>query len=121
MRQHQNLIGMGITGCGETGLANTRFLIHAIDHGYRGRYVLFANLVGELYHTITNHSETKVLKKYLALDCFFMNEIGYFEVEPVQVGLFFTLSARRTRPSPRSSSPPTWALPDGAASSRTIT
>ena len=94
MRQHQNLIGMGITGCGKTGLA-TRFLIHAIDHGYRGRYVLFADLVGELYHAVADHSETKVLKKYLALDCLLIDEMGYLEVEPVQVGLFFTLMHQR--------------------------
>ena len=39
--QHQNLIWLGVTGCGKTGLA-TSFLVHAIDQGYRGRYVLFA-------------------------------------------------------------------------------
>ena len=94
MRQHQNLIWMGITGCGKTGLA-TSFLIHAIDHGYRGRYVLFADLVGELYHAVADHSETKVLKKYLAFDCLLIDEMGYIEVEPVQVGLFFTLMHQR--------------------------
>ena len=67
MQHHQNLIWLGISGCGKTGLA-TSFLIHAIDQGYRGRYVLFANLVNELYAAVADHSENRVLKKYLAFD-----------------------------------------------------
>ncbi len=94
MREHQNVIWLGITGCGKTGLA-TSFLIHAIDHGWPGRYVLFADLVGEFYHAVADHSETKVLKKYLAFDPLLIDEMGYVEVEPVQVGLFFTLMHQR--------------------------
>ena len=94
MREHQNVIWLGITGCGKTGLA-TSFLIHAINHGWRGRYVLFADLVGEFYAAVADHSETKVLKKYLAFDPLHIDEMGYVEVEPVQVGLFFTLMHQR--------------------------
>lgn len=68
MLNHQNILWMGVTGCGKTGLA-TSFLLHAIDQGYRGRYVLFADLIGELYAAVADHSETKVLKKYIAFDC----------------------------------------------------
>jgi DNA replication protein DnaC len=99
MRNHQNLIWLGVTGCGKTGLA-TSFLIHAIDQGYRGRYVLFADLIGELYAAVADHSETKVLRKYLAFDCLLIDEMGYAEVEPVQVGLFFTLMHQRHKQKP---------------------
>ena len=94
MRQSQNLIWLGITGCGKTGLA-TSFLIQAINQGYRGRYVLFADLIGELYAAVADHSEARVLKKYLAFDILLVDELGYVEVEPVQVGLFFTLLHER--------------------------
>ena len=47
MNQSQNLLWLGATGCGKTGLA-TSFLIHAIDQGHSGRYVLFADLIAEL-------------------------------------------------------------------------
>ena len=94
MRTHQNLIWMGVTGCGKTGLA-TSFLIHAIDQGYRGRYVLFADLIGELYAAVADHSENKVLRKYLAFDCLVVDEMGYLQLESVQVGLFFTLMHQR--------------------------
>jgi len=99
MHDSQNLIWLGTTGCGKTGLA-TSFLIHAINHGYSGRYVLFAELVGELYQSVADHSEAKVLKKYLAWDCLLIDEIGYVEVEPVQTGLFFTLMHKRHKNKP---------------------
>jgi DNA replication protein DnaC len=99
MRQSQNLIWLGITGCGKTGLA-TSFLIHAINQGYSGRSVLFADLIGELYAAVADHSENQVLKKYLAFDCLLIDEMGYIEVEPVQVGLFFTLMHQRHKKKP---------------------
>jgi DNA replication protein DnaC len=94
MRRNQNIIWLGPTGCGKTGLA-TGFLIHAIDQGYTGRYVLFAQLLCELYQSVADHSEQKLIKRYLAYDCLLIDEIGYVEVEPVQVGLFFTLMQQR--------------------------
>jgi DNA replication protein DnaC len=99
MKQNQNIIWLGITGCGKTGLA-TSFLIHAIDQGYSGRYVLFAELVAELYRSVGDHSQAQVLKKYTAFDIILIDEIGFVEVEPVQVGLFFTLLQLRHKKKP---------------------
>lgn len=99
MQKNQNLIWIGPTGSGKTGLA-TSFLIQAIDRGYSGRHVLFPELVTELYASVADHSEEKVLKRYLAYDCLLIDEVGYVEVEPVQVGLFFTLMHKRHRKKP---------------------
>jgi DNA replication protein DnaC len=99
MSASQNIIWLGPTGCGKTGLA-TSFLTHAIDEGYTGRHVLFAELINELYRSVADHSEQKVLKRYLSYDCLLIDEIGYIQVEPVQVGLFFTLMQRRHRTKP---------------------
>lgn len=90
----QNIIWIGVTGCGKTGLA-TSFLIHAINQGYSARYVLFADLIADLYRSVADHSEQKVLKNYASIDYLCIDEIGYIEVEPVQVGLFFTLMHNR--------------------------
>lgn len=95
----QNLIWLGGTGCGKTGLA-TSFLVHAIEQGRSARYVLFAELIAELYRSVADHSEEKVLQTYLACDCLLIDEIGYVEVEPVQVGLFFTLMHKRHKKKP---------------------
>jgi len=99
MTQSQNIIWLGGTGIGKTGLAIS-FLIHAINQGYSGRYVLFAELLAEFYRACADHSEAKLLSKYLSYDCLLIDEIGYVEVEAVQVGLFFTLMHKRHRKKP---------------------
>jgi len=97
--KNQNVIWVGPTGCGKTGLA-TSFLIQAIQRGYTGRYVLFPELFSELLRSVADHSEPHVLKRYLAYDALLIDEIGYVEAEPVQVGLFFTLMHKRHRRKP---------------------
>jgi DNA replication protein DnaC len=92
----QNILWVGPTGAGKTSLA-TGFLIQAIERGHTGRFVTFPDLVAELFRSVADHSEEKILKKYLSYDCLLVDEIGYVEVEPVQVGLFFTLLHRRHR------------------------
>jgi DNA replication protein DnaC len=99
IEKSQNLIWVGPTGCGKTGLA-TSFLTQAIHRGHTGRYVLFPELVGELYSAVADHSEDKVLQRYLSYDCLLIDEVGYVDVEPVQVGLFFTLLHKRHRRRP---------------------
>jgi DNA replication protein DnaC len=99
MAKSQNLIFLGPTGVGKTGLA-TSFLVQAIERGYAGRYVLFHELFAELLRSVADHSEQQVLKRYLSYDSLFIDEIGYVEAEPVQVGLFFTLMHKRHRRKP---------------------
>jgi DNA replication protein DnaC len=95
----QNIIWLGRTGCGKTGLA-TSFLTRAIHKGYSGRYVLFSEMLNELYRSVADHSEAKALKPYLTCDVLYIDELGYVEAEPVQVGLFFTLLQRRHKKRP---------------------
>jgi DNA replication protein DnaC len=94
MTKKQNIVWLGPTGCGKTGLA-TSFLLQAIDRGYRGYFITFAELVAELYASLADHSQKKVLRKYWLYDCLLIDEVGYVEVEPAQVGLFFTLMQKR--------------------------
>ena len=56
MTKQRNIVWMGPTGCGKTGLA-TGFLLQALDRGYRGYFVLFPDLVAELYRSLADHSE----------------------------------------------------------------
>jgi len=90
----ENIVWLGPTGCGKTGLA-TSFLLQAIDRGYRGYFITFPELVAEFYASLADHSEEKVLRRYFSYDCLVIDEIGYVEVEPAQVGLFFTLMQKR--------------------------
>ena len=81
---------------GKTALG-TAFLIQALERGYTGRYVLFPDLINELFRSLADHSESQVLGRYLAYDALLIDELGYVEMEPTQVGLFFTLLHKRHR------------------------
>jgi DNA replication protein DnaC len=94
MTKQQNIVWLGPTGCGKSGLA-TGFLLQALDRGCRGYFVRFAELVAELYASLADRSDAKVLRKYASYDCLVIDEVGYVEVEPAQVGQFFTLMQRR--------------------------
>ena len=94
MSKNQNVIWIGTTGTGKTGLA-TAFLIQAINRGCSGRFVLFPELLEMLYQSVADHSQGNMITKFASYDCLLIDELGYAEVEPVQVGLFFTLMNKR--------------------------
>lgn len=91
---NQNVIWIGPTGTGKTGLA-TAFLIQGINQGYSGRFILFPELLETLYQSVADNSQGNVIRKFASYDCLLIDELGYVEVEPVQVGLFFTLMQKR--------------------------
>jgi DNA replication protein DnaC len=99
MRKCRNIVFIGPTGVGKTGLA-TAFLIHAINHGHTGCFIAFPDLVERLYQSVADHTESKIIKRFVAYDCLLIDELGYVEVEPVQVGLFFTLMHKRHKRKP---------------------
>lgn len=94
LSKQQNIIWIGPTSTGKTGLA-TAFLTQSIEKGYRGKFVLFSELVEILYQSVADHTEAKILKMFESYDCLLIDELGYVETNPVQVGLFFTLMHRR--------------------------
>jgi len=94
MSKCHNIVWIGPTGTGKTGLA-TAFLTHAIDQGYNGRFIVFPELVELLYKSVADHSEAKLIKTFASYGCLLIDELGYVEVEPVTVGLFFTLMQKR--------------------------
>jgi DNA replication protein DnaC len=93
----QNIALIGPTGAGKTGLAIS-FLNNAIDSGYDGRFILFSDLVTELYQSVADNSTPKVLKKFTSIDCLVIDELGYIEIDtPVQAGLLFKLIRGRKK------------------------
>ncbi len=94
MTKRRNMVWLGPTGCGKSGLA-TAFLLQAIDRGHRGYFVTFPELLQEFFQSLADRSEGKVLKRYLSYDCLVIDEVGYVEVEAAQVGQFFTLMHKR--------------------------
>jgi DNA replication protein DnaC len=98
MTKQRNMVWVGPTGCGKTGLA-TAFLLQAIDRGHRGYFITFPELLQELFQALADRSERQVLRRYLSYDCLVIDEVGYVEVEPAQVGQFFTLMHQRQKKS----------------------
>ena len=94
LRDKQNILWLGRTGCGKTGLA-TSFLIQAIHQGARGRYVLFTDLLHELHRSQADRSQNQVIRRYVHYDLLLIDEMGYAEAEASEVGLFFTLLQKR--------------------------
>ena len=94
IEKSRDIILVGPTGVGKTGLA-TSYLTQAIERGCKGRFVKFADLVAELYASIADHTQQKLLRQYAKFDCLLIDEVGYVEVEPVQAGLFFTVMQKR--------------------------
>ena len=94
MSKQRGVIWLGPTGCGKTGLA-TAFLLQAIDRGYRGYFTTFPELIQELFQASADRSDRQVFRRYLSYDCLVIDEVGYVEIEPAQVGQFFTLMHKR--------------------------
>ncbi len=63
LEKGRNIIWLGPTGVGKTGLA-TAFLIQAITRGYNGRFISFPELIELLYQSIGDHSESKIIKTF---------------------------------------------------------
>ena len=98
LSKKQNLVFVGPTGTGKTGIS-TSLLIHAINSGHTGRFVTFPDLLHELYGSVADHSEKKVLKRFMKYECLLVDEMGYVDVDPNQAGLFFTLMKYRHKRS----------------------
>jgi len=94
MKDKQDLIFIGPTGCGKTGLA-TAFLVHAINQGCRGLFIDFSDLLDTLYQSRGDYSEGKLMRKYLTYDVLLIDEIGYISSQNEQASLFFDLMRRR--------------------------
>lgn len=94
--ERQELIFIGPTGCGKTGLA-TSFLVHAINQGYRGHFIEFQKLARQLQESRGDHTEDKILRRYQSYDILLIDELGYNSLERKQSGLFFELMKVRNR------------------------
>ncbi len=94
VRDKKDLILIGPTGCGKTGLS-TAFLTHALNLGYSGRFIDFSELIHILYQSKADHSEEKVVNRFVRYDVLLIDELGYMSCKKEQAGIFFDLLRRR--------------------------
>lgn len=96
LHENQQLVLVGPTGCGKTGLG-TSFLVNAINKGYRGYFIEFNTLMGQLYRSRADHSERKLLKRLGDYDVLLIDELGYKGGEEEATGLFLDLIKLRAK------------------------
>lgn len=96
INEKQELIFIGPTGCGKTGLA-TSFLMHALNNECKGLFIDFNELTAKLFQACADHSEQKLLKKYQSYDILLIDELGNKPLESEQAGLFFDLIKKRNK------------------------
>lgn len=90
----ENIVFIGPTGVGKTGLASS-LLLKALQNGYRGQFIRAQDLFDEMYASLADRSSRKLLKKLANLDLLVIDEMGYLNLRPEQTNIFFRLMEER--------------------------
>jgi DNA replication protein DnaC len=94
VRRAQNLVLIGPTGTGKTGIA-IGLLRQACLNGYAGRFYNAQALFDELYASLADRSTTRLLKALSRMRPIVIDELGYLTLKPEQVNAFFRLMHQR--------------------------
>jgi DNA replication protein DnaC len=86
----------GSTGVGKTGLASG-LLLKALQNGYRGLFIKAQDLFDEMYASIADRASRRLIRRLARLDILLVDEVGYVNLRPEQVNIFFKLMEERYR------------------------
>ena len=90
----ENIVWMGPTGVGKTGLA-CGILLKALENGYRCQFIRAQDLFDEMYASLADRSTRQLLKRLARLDVLLIDEFGYLNLKPEQSNIFFKLMEER--------------------------
>jgi DNA replication protein DnaC len=96
VRKAENLVFIGQTGVGKTGIA-CGLLLKAIQNGFRGLFVRAQDLFDEMYASLADRSSRKLLNRLGRVDLLVVDEMGYLNLRPEQTNIFFPLMEERYR------------------------
>ena len=92
----ENIVFMGPTGVGKTGLASS-LLLKALQNGFRGLFLRAQDLFDEMYASLADRSSRKLLNRLARVDVLLIDEMGYLNLKPEQTNIFFKLMEERYR------------------------
>ena len=89
-----NVVFIGSTGVGKTGLASG-ILLKALFAGHRALFMKAQDLFDDLFRSLADHSSRKLLNKIARVDVLLIDEMGYLNLRPEQSNIFFKLMEER--------------------------
>jgi len=92
----ENIVFIGPTGVGKTGLASG-LLLKALQNGYRGQFIRAQDLFDEMYASLADRSSRKLINRLARVDLLVVDEMGYLNLRPEQTNIFFKLMEERYR------------------------
>jgi len=92
----ENIVFIGPTGVGKTGLASG-ILLKALQNGCRGLFVRAQDLFDEMYASLADRSSRKLIDRLARVDVLVVDEMGYLNLRPEQTNIFFKLMEERYR------------------------
>jgi DNA replication protein DnaC len=95
----ENIVFIGPTGVGKTGLASG-LLLKALQNGYRGIFVRAQDLFDDMYASLADRSSRQLLNRLARVDVLVIDEMGYLNLRPEQTNIFFKLMEERYRQRP---------------------
>jgi len=90
----ENIVFVGKTGVGKTGLASG-LLLQALESGYRALFVKAQDLFDEMYASLADRSTPKYIRRLAKVDVLAIDELGYLNARPEQANIFFRLMEER--------------------------
>jgi len=92
----ENIVFIGPTGVGKTGLASG-LLLKALQNGHRGLFIRAQDLFDEMYASLADRSTRRLVDRLAKVDVLLIDEMGYLNLRPEQTNIFFKLMEERYR------------------------